>query len=245
MPLISTNNIPPGGFVYTQKDNAGKVVKVFKSMSPWNEIRKEILDCRVGNHFSRATVGEVDEDLHKENCERLGFDPNWCTSQKKTFQFQPVRIFKASTSHLRQVAGVVVEAVGKLNVSAKIISQWLGSGGKPVNADLAQSRANVCLRGAVDGAGSMVPCPFNKPGAKPIEAAAKIIKGQLEAKAELKLIVQGEENLHTCDRCWCFLPTKIFCPIEHIVENTPASMLNKLSQDAPWCWQVKEAQSPP
>lgn len=235
MPLITRNTLPPGGFVYTQNDNNGKKLKEFRSMSSFNEFAKEIFDMRVGNKLNRATLDEVKDDIDNAQCERLGFDPNHCAVKKKAFQFQPVRIFKASTSHLRQVAGVVEEAVGRLSHGANVLMDWVGSGGKPVSTELAQQRADTCL-----GRTSGSPCPHNQAGFKPVQKAAEVIKAQIEKKNELKLSVQGEEKLQTCLACWCHLPLKIWTPIEHVVENTPTSMIEKLRQVKPDCWQISE-----
>lgn len=237
MPLITRNTLPPGGFVYTQNDNNGKKLKEFRSMSPFNEIAKEVFDMRVGNKLNRATLDEVKDDIDNAQCERLGFDPNHCAVKKKAFQFQPVRIFKASTSHLRQVAGDAVQAVGKLSHGAIILHRWLGEGMAPVSSELSQSRADTCS-GRISG----TPCAFNKPGWKPVEAAAEYFREISEAKTGLKLKVEGEENLHTCKLCFCDLKTKPFVPMKTILAGTPEAMLANIKEKKADCWIVVEAE---
>ena len=98
MSLKNTNILPPAGWVYSQKDNAGKVVKQFKSMSPFPDACKEILQCRVANGFNRATLPQVMEDVDEAQCARLGYDP--AHVKKKPVSFTPTRLF--SPLHLRE-----------------------------------------------------------------------------------------------------------------------------------------------
>lgn len=208
-------------------------------MSPFNEVAKEVYDMRVGNKLNRATIEEVKDDIDNAQCTRLGFDPLHCTSQKKTFQFQPARIFKASASHLRQAAGVAVEAVGRLSHGAIILHRWLGDGMVPVPSELSQSRADTC-----SGRLSGTPCPFNKPGWKPVASAAEYFREISEAKTGLKLKVEGEENLHTCELCYCDLKTKPFVPMKTILAGTPEAMLANIKEKKADCWIVVEAEQP-
>lgn len=233
MPLKNTNTLPPGGWVYEQKDGAGKVVKRFKSMSPFNEACMEILKCRQANNFPRATLPEVKVDVDEAQCVRLGFDPNFV--KKKPITFTPTRLF--SPVHLREVVRHAGQAIGNISNGARILFRWLGDGGKPVEPALSQARADVCLHVAGGN-----PCPFNKAGIEPVQRIAEIIREQTEQKNELKLSVQGEENLHTCSLCWCALPLKVHVPIDHILSGTPAPMLAKFKQEQPKCWMVTEAE---
>ena len=231
MPLKNTNTLPPGGWIYEQPDNNGKIVKKFKSMSPFKEACNEILKCRQANHFNRATLQQVMEDVDEFTCKRLGFDQNFV--KKKAVTFVPTKLF--SPLHLRGLASRAGNLIGGAANAAVILTRWLGSGGKPVDGDTAQRRANVCLTVAQGTC-----CPFNEPGFKPVERIADIIRAQTEEKEKLGIKVEGEEKLHTCSLCWCDLKLKIQVPLDHILSGTPNAMLEKFKREQPKCWMLQE-----
>lgn len=241
MPLKSTAILPPGGWVYIQKGNDGKDLPngKFKSMSPFGEAVTEIWKVRKGNNLPRATVQEVAEDLEQAQCERLGFDPSWCVSKKKIFQFQPVKLFKVSLQHVRESVEGAANRLGQLNDGASIMRRWFGDDLTPVSPEVSQARADICTK-IKDG----TPCAFNKPGFRPVEAAAEFLRLLAERKNDLKLSVSGEENLHTCELCWCHLPTKVHVPLKHILAETPNAMLDKIRQAQPACWMITEQANP-
>lgn len=90
---------------------------------------------------------------------------------------------------------------------------WLGDGVSATPAT-AQTRANTCLDA----------CP--KHVEKPLQelitgSAAGYVRRQLELKTHLNMRVEGEEKLHTCDMCQCWLPLKVWLSIERAREVTP------------------------
>lgn len=188
---------------------------------------------RIANQYDRATLPQVKEDVDEFNCQRLGFDPAYV--KKKPVTFTPTRLF--SPAHLRETVQAAANRVGQLSNGANILFRWLGDGAKPVDPAVSQARADVCLHVAGGN-----PCPYNQPGAKPIERIAEIIRAQTEEKNNLKLSVDDEENLHTCSLCWCSLPLKVHVPIEHILSGTPGPMFDKFKREQPKCWIVTEAE---
>ena len=234
MPLKNTNILPPGGFIYEQRDNDGKVVKRFKSMSPFKECCQEILKCRQANNFNRATLPQVMEDVDEAQCIRLGYDTNFV--KKKAVTFTPAKLF--SPVHLMEGVRRVADTLGGLSNGARILIRWLGEGSKPVAPEIAQARAEVCLHVA-EGK----PCQFNQNGFKPVDRIAELIRDQTEQKNELKLAVNGEEGLHTCSLCWCALPLKVHVPLEHILSGTPPAMIEKFRREQPKCWIISEIEN--
>jgi len=200
-------------------------------MSPFAEICSEILKCRTANNFKRATLPEVKEDVDEAQCVRLGYDAAYV--KKKPISFTPARLF--SPIHLRDRVQAVGATIGGLSNGARILLRWLGEGAKPVEPEISQARANVCLHVSAGG-----PCPHNQSGFKPIERIAEVIREQTEEKNNLKLKVEGEENLHTCSQCWCFLPLKIHVPFEHVISGMPAPMIEKFRREQPKCWIIRE-----
>lgn len=188
---------------------------------------------RAANQYDRATLPQVKDDVDEFNCQRLGYDPKYV--KKKPVTFTPTRLF--SPAHLRETVQAAANRIGELSNGASILFRWLGDGGKPVEPDLSQARADVCLHVA-----SGNPCPHNQPGFSPVERIADIIRQQTEAKNNLKLTVEDEENLHTCALCWCALPLKVHVPLNHILSGTPPAMLEKFRREQPKCWIVTEAE---
>lgn len=235
MPLKNTNVLPPGGWIYEQKDNSGKFVKKFKGMSPFRSFCAEVLKVRQANKFNRATLEQVMEDVDEAQCQRLGFDPTHV--KKKPVTFIPKKLF--SPAHLRGVAQAVASGIGSVANAAVILTRWLGSGGKPVDSDVSQRRANVCNTVAQGQR-----CPFNEQGFTPTERIAEIIRSQTGEKNKLKLTVQGEETLGVCTICHCDLKLKVHVPIHHILSGTPQPMLMKFKREQPQCWMVQESEKP-
>jgi hypothetical protein len=233
MSLKNLNELPPGGWCYEQKDNAGKIIKAnwTHRHSPFSDFCMEVLRCREANKYDRATLPQVKDDVDEAQCKRLGYDPVFV--KKKPVIFTPSRLF--SPAHLRERVQAAGNRIGELSNGARILLRWLGTGGKPVEPTLSQARADVCLH--VSGGN---PCPHNQPGLKPIERIADIVREQTEEKNNLKLSVQGEEGLHTCALCWCALPLKVHVPIDHILSGTPPAMLEKFKREQPKCWIIAE-----
>lgn len=111
----------------------------------------------------------------------------------------------------------------------EILSDWLGSGGEPVAAPLAQSRAAVCET-----------CQENRP-ARWWETAsgtiAQAIRDELEAKNQLNLTLPNEEALGMCRPCGCCNRLAPWSPIEHIKSHTSVEVLNAYPAH---CWKKKE-----
>lgn len=121
--------------------------------------------------------------------------------------------------------------VNQLTDAAKILKEWLGDGAKP--CPHAQDRANVCRRGAEGGK-----CPHNHLGAWSFSAiAAEAIRTYAEAKAQIALSVEGENELGTCAICKCNLALKVHVPFRHIYDHTSDATFARFPT---WCWLARE-----
>lgn len=228
MALRTRNELPPAGWLYTQKADDGKtVLKEFKGMIPFNDFVNEVLDLRKGNNLQRANFDDTAADIEEATGFRLGYDPRWW-GQKKTSLYQVAR---ALPSHVLQAAKHVVEHAENAVRGAHIIKDdWLGKGRDPVARDLAQQRANICIL-----------CEFNRDGhffQKLTASIAKAIHEQRRLKTGLGLKVDGEDQLHTCQKCDCHLPLKIFTSIDTIKERTSLETINDMPG---FCWVRKES----
>lgn len=109
-----------------------------------------------------------------------------------------------------------------------MLLDWLGSGGKPAEQSLADSRAAICST-----------CPRNDGGdftaffTKPI---ADKIRTQLEIRGDLQLRTPHDETLTVCSACDCPLKLKVWVPMEHILAHTSEDTKTKLD---PRCWITK------
>lgn len=117
-----------------------------------------------------------------------------------------------------------IDQAKKIANGAVLLVEWLGSGGHPVEKELAQKRAITCLR-----------CPKNIKGWTMTLAIAQAVKAQIELKNKLSLRVHGERSLHTCEACLCQLRLKVWTPL-HIVLPDPQDRSKYWDQ----CWLLTE-----
>jgi hypothetical protein len=124
--------------------------------------------------------------------------------------------------------GRVVAAAGEIKTAARgtaVILDWLTSGGAPVSQELANKRAEIC-----------VSCPMNVQGAWFTVAPAELIRDTLEARKDLKLETLHDDKLKSCDVCKCLMRLKVWCPLSHIVGQTPQDIMAEFPKH---CWISK------
>lgn len=108
-----------------------------------------------------------------------------------------------------------------------IRKSWFGDGGEPVAPEVAQARANVCLK-----------CPMNYKGDWLWSMATQLaINAQSRLRKIMNLKVEGENDLKTCEACGCVIKLKVHVPISHIYRHTTIEQLTKYH---PACWIRKE-----
>lgn len=115
------------------------------------------------------------------------------------------------------------------------LSDWLGENGTPVDPMVAAFRAQRCLIGN-DGK----PCPKNvEPNwwDRVKHKIADWIRAELELKHRMGLRVAEESSLHMCKVCGCCLSLKIWTPIKHIRDHTPAERVSEFPE---YCWIKRE-----
>lgn len=104
--------------------------------------------------------------------------------------------------------------------------EWVGDGATVVSQELAQSRTEICLL-----------CPLNQPGAFVTESVAKAVKAQMHLKNTIGLRTSGIKSLKSCIACDCWLPLKIWIPLENILPDD--ELRAKLDKR---CWLLTEPQ---
>lgn len=108
----------------------------------------------------------------------------------------------------------------------RLRSSWLGDGGQPVASSLAHARAAVCNQ-----------CPKHDTGRPFWETLTAMVsnelRGQLKIKDDLNLKLPDPQP-HICGACDCYLPLKVWAPIDRILETTDSAELD------PKCWILTE-----
>jgi hypothetical protein len=229
MPLKNFNTLPPGGWRYVQPETGYKV----NEMGPASDAAKTMLIHRRDNNLPGATMQQCFIDLDNATCERLGNDPAWCDSQKKTSpQINPLQPEGAKRAGLQSLSNA-----GK---GALILKDWLGEGGIPVADSLAQARAKVCVEDCSDPARAEEGHFYNRPPgffAKITGAVAQAILEQRREKLNLGLTLKDEDKLHTCAVCDCNLELKPWVQMDIILNRTPPETLAQFPKH---CWMVTE-----
>lgn len=225
--FINTNNLPPNGYA------------VYEARTGWSSTPYTGLE---------ATVTEVQR--HREA--NKGRFPDWpldrASIERFVLQFTearlrsmpggeawlapgpaesppPVNFLPRRLPRQRSPAAVegVKQPVQKVVAGIALITDWLGSGLKPVEQARADHRASICAR-----------CVLNQ---KPAELITSVMADGLhllmEAKAHMKLATPHDALLETCTACLCRNSLKVWTPIEHVKAHTTPEILTALAEP---CW---------
>lgn len=223
MPLKSITNFPPGGFTYTQPESKLK----FAQLIPLPDQAKLVADHRKSNALPGATTLEAERDIEEWTCLRLNDDPEWCVTdaQKKTVLLPLVK-------RLGLAVQAVGESVSRAVAGARILYEWFGEGGVPVDQVLAQKRADFCIA-----------CPQNSSERGPLSTLSETAHRHLEKRSEMKMWVMGEEKLGVCLVCDCPMKLKIHTPLDLITQHTTADTMRKLDNIPTPCWVRDEVRN--
>lgn len=199
--LKSRSLFPPGGWQYRQPETGWAAPSPMAST--FDQTVTQILKHRWANsHLNLSNKqDEIAAELDAYTCARLGNDPEYCTNldvlpKAEALPATPQAAEQNPASRVDNVEG------------AKTIFEWFGAGGKPVEPQLAQARADICLK-----------CPHNGGRKLFTGAIAAMVKSLAGVKAKMNLTVTGEDDLGSCVQCGCHIPTKIWVPLEHLTRS--------------------------
>ena len=224
--LKSRTEHPPYSFRFLQPETG----QTQEFVGSFNYVVEQTMMLRQANPFLaerhgwRTDVAGVEADVDAYNTARciaggwLSFVVMDDANPAPTYVMPPAEKKRANVAAVRNVAA----GIG-------VLLDWLGSGAKPVEQSVADSRAAICAT-----------CPRNDGGdwtayfTKPI---ADKIRTQLEIRGDLQLRTPHDDKLTVCSACSCPLKLKIWTPIEHVLSHTPDNVKTQLDSR---CWILHE-----
>lgn len=215
--------MPPGGWQYIQHPTGWNIP------NPTNHsfdaaVRLIRLHREANPQYGLSTIADkVASDLEAFTIARIQNDPRCMKllipvdDEAKKKILQPSSVLKENAK--RAVARLVHDAKG-----IATLADWVGDGAAPVSRDLAQLRAETCAS-----------CSLNQDTGRRLEnIVARAIQDQLGIKRKLMRTIDGEDRLKTCSHCSCYLPLKVWVPLENLdTEGFPSN-----------CWVARESQMP-
>lgn len=225
--LKSRTEHPPYSFRFLQPE-AGQTQEFVGS---FNHVVEQVMILRQANQFLAERHGwrmdreGVEHEVDQYNTARC-IAGGWLNFVMMDDFTPPAPLYVMPEKKTRQSRNVAV--VRNVASGVGVLIDWLGSGGKPVEQSLADSRAAICAT-----------CPKNNGGdwisyfTKPI---ADRIRTQLEIRGDLQLRTPNDEKLTVCSACDCPLKLKVWVPMDHILSHTSEDTKTKLD---PRCWITK------
>ena len=231
--LKDRQTFPPGGFQWLESQTGWN--------APANEsfdvVVNKLIEHRKANPFvTKQNNLPIDYDAVADqvdayNAHRMLQTPGWAhflSDAGPSPSWLPRRLSRS--------AEAVVVSVKKTAAGIKVISEWLGSGLRPVDQSLAEKRGSRCVE-----------CPMNvDPNwiQKLDEVTATYIKKLIEIKNDMKLETKYDNQLNSCSICDCPMKLKVHVPISHISNETSTDTLNRLSAvktvSGKGCWVPEE-----
>ncbi len=116
-----------------------------------------------------------------------------------------------------------------LVAGAKSLTEWLGAGANPVSREVADKRAETCVK-----------CPLNKEGDLSNffeRGTSEMLRSAIAAAKEIQLITRFDKSLGVCDACYCPMKLKVWMPLHHILKNLSTETKSALHEK---CWITNE-----
>lgn len=224
--LASRNNFPPGGFKFLQPETGWSAPE----WQSFDVVVRALIDHRKANPaLAKKNQWSLDYDTVANEVD--AYNAAICQAHGWT-QFitgDPSLPFPRTRSPLLSRLESAAGSVNRVAAGVRTLLDWLGAGGKPVDALEAENRAAIC-----------VTCPLNKPGnilSYFTQPVAKEISLQLEMKNKLSLSTSKDASLHICTGCDCPLKLKVFVPMEHILKFTTEETKKRLDAR---CWILNQ-----
>jgi hypothetical protein len=226
--LANRNQFPPGGFQFLQPETGWQA----PAWMSFDVLVTAVIQHRKANPALVAkhnwpmdytsVANEVDA-FNTQICIAHG----WTQFVSKSGPNDPFS--QASRSPLRARLAAAAGSVERVAAGVRTLLDWVGKGGKPVDRDVAEKRAQICTE-----------CPLNQHGDWKryfTEPLAKEISLQLEMKNSLKLATLYDSRLNVCTGCDCPLKLKVWAPLNYIVDSMSDDTRKRLDRK---CWILSE-----
>lgn len=213
MQNLSRTQIPPGGWKFYQPQTGWSIPNPVSVT--FNQAVQAIIKHRLANpavvtkHKLSTDATSVGDELDSYTRARLGIPAAPLPKQMPRLPL------------LSRVAGDVAD-IKRAAEGTAVVLDWLSSGGNPVEKDLAEKRASICVN-----------CQFNQEGSWYTVAPAELIKSTLESRKDLNLKTNYDEGLKSCHVCKCLMRLKVWTPLSFILAKTKSEILAEFPVH---CW---------
>lgn len=226
--LKSRRQFPPGGFhFYESRTNWSPMAMQDFETTVDLIVAHRKANPRFASQWSTSWEAVANE-LDEQTCRHLqskGLSEQWCVNPgSESFPNGPVR----QSSWLGRKLADAAEGV-KLVAGIGVLTDWLGSGGKPVSSSVSNFRASICRD-----------CPQNQTGDWTrffTNPASETIRKQLAIKHDLDLSTPHDEALGVCAACSCPLKLKVHTPLNHVHNHLKPDVRDRLDRK---CWILHE-----
>lgn len=224
---FNRHTIPPSGWVFRQPQtgwSAPSPVAFTFDQQVLNIVKHRLANKAICQKYNLATNPEaVAQELENYTRARLGLSGAAPAPFPVSRSRSPASsVVAAAVTSLNGLRTSITDNIKRAAEGTAVVMDWLTSGGKPVENELAYRRASICST-----------CSKNVPGSWYTEAPAEIIRETLELRKDVKLETPSDGQLKSCNVCRCLNRLKVWCPMDHIVRSTKAYILSEFPSN---CW---------
>jgi hypothetical protein len=233
-----STTFPPGGLQFEERQLGWKnTINDPGTVWSWDGLETAILNLRRANAArfpklsqDRATIRR---QISEQNARRIAAMPgteSYLRSESVVAGGTAPNPTSGQGSTLSQAVGLAVNRVDALaRGAASLLDWWTKDLGKPVEHDLAEKRAAICVecpKNNQEGVDSW----FTKP-------AAAFIRKKMEARTDLKLETSNDEKIGVCEACQCVLRLAVHQPLDIKLKHMSEEQKNNC-----WsaCWIVNQ-----
>lgn len=226
--LKSRTEHPPYSFQFLQPETG----QTTPFVGSFNFVVEQVITLRMANPFLaerhgwRTDVAGVEAEVDAYNTARC-IAGGWLNFVVMDDTAPPAPTY-VMPEKKKPWASAVGGSVKRVAAGVAVLVEWLGSGAKPVEQSLADTRAAICAGCPKNDGGD-----FTKYFTEPI---ANTIRTQLEIRGDLQLRTGHDDKLTVCSACDCPLKLKVWAPLEHVIAHTSEDTKTKLD---PRCWILK------
>jgi len=214
---LTRSQIPPKGWIFFQPQTG------WRAPTPVSSTFSQTVDLIIRHRLANKAITLK----HK-----LSTDPNAVGDELEAFTRKRLNLPAAPNPKFppRLPLSHVAEAAADIKTAAQgtaVVMDWLSSGAPAVAQELANKRAEVCVK-----------CVKNVPGSWYTVGPAELIRATLSLRED-KLETPHDNALQSCDVCKCLMRLKVWVPLDHIVKSSKPEILAAFPK---WCWIAKRDQ---